>query len=439
MPALPASVLHDWEKFEMQMRPLLFAVAGVLAISGVVTPAAADAVADFYKGKKITFIIGGTPGGGYDVYARQFARYYGNYMPGKPGIISQNMQGAGSIRAANYIYNVARKDGTMIGVVQRTIPILPLYGKSGLQYDPLKFNWLGSLNNEVSVCVSRKDSGIATFAEAQQKTLIIGGSGANDTENFPSVLNNLLGTKFKIVSGYKGPDIALAMERNEVQGRCGWSWTSLKNQHPTWLKDGSMNVLVQLSVEKMDEIKAPFVMDLAKTEEQRDVLELVFAPQAFGRPFMMPPDVPADRVKAAREAFVKASADKAFVAEIERLKFDVSLVTGERMQTLIAKLLRTPPAVIDKAADAMKYKGERLKAKLQELNESGTIAEVVKEGRSIKVKMGDGATVESPLSLSRSKVTIGGKAAKRGDLKAGMKCALTYAERGMEASKVVCN
>lgn len=422
----------------MTMKSLVWAAAGIAAVAGWCGPAAADAVEDFYKGKKITFIIGGTPGGGYDVYARQFARFFGGYVPGKPGMISQNMQGAGSIRAANYIYNVARKDGTMIGAVQRTIPMLPLYGAPGLQYDPLKFNWLGSLNNEVSVCVARKDSGVATFADAQTKELIIGGSGANDTENFPAVLNNLVGTKFKIVSGYKGPDIALAMERNEVQGRCGWSWTSLKNQHPDWLKNGSINVLVQLSVEKLDEIKAPFIMELAKSEEARDVLELVFAPQAFGRPFMMPPGVPADRVKAARAAFVAASRDEKFVKELERVKFDVSLVTGERMQSLIDKLLKTPRPVIDKAAESMKYKGERLKAKIVELNEAGTVTAVIKEGRSVKVKMADGAEVVSPLSLSRSKITIGGKAAKRSDLKVGMSCTMTYGQRGLEASKVVC-
>jgi tripartite-type tricarboxylate transporter receptor subunit TctC len=424
---------------DMQMKPLLFsAAAGLAAAVVLAAPAAADAVEDFYKGKKMTIIIGGTPGGGYDVYARQLARFIGNYIPGKPGIISQNMQGAGSIRAANYVYNVARKDGTIMGAVQRTIPLLPLYGAPGLQYDPLKFNWIGSLNNEISVCVSRKDSGVATLADAQQKQLIIGGSGANDTENFPAVLNNLLGTKFKIVSGYKGPDIALAMERNEVQGRCGWSWSSLKNQHSDWIKNGTINILIQLSVEKLDEIKAPFVMDLAKNEEQRDVLELVFAPQAFGRPFMMPPDVPAERVKAVRDAFTKAATDEKLIKDLERVKFDLALVSGERMQTLIAKLLKTPRAVIDKAADTMKYKGERLKAKIVEVNESGAITKVVKKGRSIEVKMSDGATVKAPLSRSRSKVTIAGKAAKREDLKEGMTCTLTYAQRGLEASKVVC-
>lgn len=422
----------------MRIRTLMLAVASAALVAGPGAEAHADDVAEFYKSKRITLIIGGTPGGGYDTYSRQLARFIGDYIPGKPGILPQNMQGAGSVRAANYVYNVAKRDGTAIGAVQRSIPILPLYGKQGLQYDPVKFNWLGSLNNEVSVCVTRSDSGVKTIQDAMGKEVIIGGSGANDTENFPAVLNNLFGTKFKIVSGYKGPDIALAMERNEVQGRCGWSWTSLKNQHPDWLRDNKINILIQLSVEKLDEIKAPFVMELAKTEEQRDVLELVFAPQAFGRPFVMPPEVPMARVNAVRDAFAKAAADKTLVAELKKVKLDVSLVSGERMQSLVAKLLKTPPAVIDKAADMMKYKGERLKAKLSEVTEAGTVTQVIRKGREIEVKLGDGAMVKSPLSRSRSKVTIGGKEAKREDIKAGMNCTLTYAERGLEASKVVC-
>jgi tripartite-type tricarboxylate transporter receptor subunit TctC len=422
----------------MFRKSMLMAVMGAVAIAGFAAPAAADAVADFYKGKKITFIIGGTPGGGYDVYARQFARFYGNYIPGKPGIISQNMQGAGSIRAANFVYNVAKKDGTVIGAVQRTIPILPLYGKSGLQYDPLKFNWLGSLNNEVSVCVARQDSKIATFADAQARELIIGGSGANDTENFPAVLNNLLGTKFKIVSGYKGPDIALAMERNEVQGRCGWSWTSLKNQHPDWLKNGSINILVQLSVEKLDEIKAPLVMELAKSEGDRDVLELVFAPQAFGRPFVMPPGVPADRVAAVRGAFAKAAKDGKLIKDLEKIQLDVSLIPGERMQKLITKVLATPKPVIARAADLMKYKGERVKAEIKMMTDSGVISKSVRKGRKLMMKLANGKEVSAAMSRSRSKVTIGGKAAKRGDVKAGMACTFTYAGSGAEAKTVVC-
>ncbi len=424
----------------MRLQGMISAAAGLalILVLGAVQAARADAVADFYQGKRLTIIIGGAPGGGYDVYARQLARFIGDYVPGKPSILSQNMQGAGSIRAANFLYNVAKRDGTMMGAVQRTIPILPLYGKSGLQYDPLKFNWIGSLNNEVSVCVSRKDSGIATIRDAMKKTLIIGGSGANDTENFPAVLNNLLGTRFKIVSGYKGPDIALAMERGEVQGRCGWSWTSLKNQHPDWLKNGSINILIQLSVEKLDDIKAPFVMDMAKGEEDRDVLELVFAPQAFGRPFVMPPGVPAERVAAVRGAFAAAARDRKLVKEMEKVKFDVALVSGERMQSLIAKLIRTPRAVIDKAADTMKYKGERLKAKIVEMKETGTVTKLVKKGRAIEVKMSDGKIVTSPMSRSRTKVVIAGKKAARGDIKAGMACTLTYPGRGLEASLVDC-
>lgn len=422
----------------MKTEGILLSVIGAALIFGAGTAAKADAVSDFYKNKRMQLIVGGAPGGGYDSYSRQLARYLPKYIPGKPDMIVQNMQGAGSIRAANFIYNVAAKDGSVIGSVQRTIPILPLYGKSGLQYDPNKFNWLGSLNNEVSVCVSRKDSGISTIQQAMQKELIIGGSGANDTENFPAVLNNLLGTKFKIVSGYKGPAIALAMERNEVQGRCGWSWTSLKNQHGEWLKSGAINILVQLSVEKSDEIKAPFVMDLAKTEDQRDVLELVFAPQAFGRPFVAPPGVPADRVAALRASFALSAKDPELARDLAKQHFDVQLVSGERMQSLIAKLLKTPQAVIATAADAMKYKGKRLKAKIVEIKDAVTITKVIKKGRKLEMKLSDGKMVESPMSRSRSKVTIAGKKAKRGDLKAGMNCSVTYPARGLEVSRIDC-
>lgn len=337
----------------MKSKTAAFVALSVLtAGAGTVS---ADPVEDFYKGKRITITVGGTPGGGYDVYARQFARFYGNYIPGKPDILVQNLQGAGSIRATNHIYNVAPRDGTAIVAVQRTIPTLPLFNKPGIQYDPLKLNWIGSLNNEVSVCVSRKDSGVATFEDAKNKELIIGGSGANDTENFPSVLNNLLGTKFKIISGYKGPDIALAMERNEVQGRCGWSWTSLSNQHGKWLKDGSINVLVQLSVEKLPEINAPLVMDLTKDKAVLEILNLVFAPQAFGRPFAAPPDVPADRVKALRDGLVATAKDKTLVTELEKLEFSMAAVSGERMQQLVADLMKTPPDVVKKASDAMQH------------------------------------------------------------------------------------
>ncbi len=422
----------------MIFRRLLLTAVGTAAVLGLAPAAQADAVADFFKGKRMQMIVGGTPGGGYDVYARNFARYYVDYIPGKPNMIVQNMQGAASIRAANYVYNVAPKDGTVLAAVQRTIPILSLYGTDGLQYDANKFNWLGSINNEVSVCVSRQDSGIATIQDAMARELIIGGSGANDTENFPAVLNNLLGTKFKIISGYKGPDIALAMERNEVSGRCGWSWTSLRNQHREWLDKGSVNVLIQLSVEKLDEIKAPLVMDMAKSDEDRQVFELVFAPQAFGRPFVLPPDVPSDRVAALRAAFNQTAKDPKLIADLEKLSFDVSLVTGERMQEIVARLLKTPPAVVQKAADSMNYRGERLQAKIVEVKDSGTVSKVIREGRAIEIKLSDGTAVESPLSASRSKVIIAGKEAARGDIKEGMACTVTYPARGMEVSSLDC-
>lgn len=422
----------------MRIKHMVIAAAGAALVLGAAPDVRADAVSDFYSKKKIKMIVGGTPGGGYDTYARQLARFLPTYIPGNPGMIVQNMQGAASIRAANFIYNVAEKDGTVMGAVQRTIPVLPLYGKKGLKYDPRKFNWLGSLNNEVSVCVARTDSGVKTINDAMAKELIIGGSGANDTENFPAVLNNMFGTKFKIISGYKGPGITLAMERGEVAGRCGWSWTSLKNQHPDWLKNGFMNILIQLSVEKLDEIKAPLVMELAKNEADRDVLELVFAPQAFGRPFVMPPDVPAARVAAVRGAFAKAAKDGKLIKDLEKIQLDVSLIPGERMQKLITKVLATPKPVIARAADLMKYKGERVKAEVKMMSDSGVISQSVRKGRKLMMKLANGKEVSAAMSRSRSKVTIAGKAAKRGDVKAGMACTFTYAGSGAEAKTVVC-
>jgi hypothetical protein len=268
--------------------------------------------------------------------------------------------------------------------------------------------------------------------------LIIGGSGANDTENFPADLNNLFGTKFKVISGYKGPGITLAMERGEIHGRCGWSWTSLKNQHPDWLKNGFMNILIQLSLAKLDAIKAPLVTDLAKSEADRDVLELVFAPQAFGRPFVMPPAVPAARVAAVRGAFVKAANDPKLVKDLEKIQLDVSLISGERMQSLITKVLSTPRPVIDRAADLMQYKGKRLKAKISMISESGVIAKSLRKGRKLVLKLANGKEVQASMSRSRSKVTIAGKKAKRGDVKVGMKCTFTYPGSGGEAKTVVC-
>jgi tripartite-type tricarboxylate transporter receptor subunit TctC len=328
-----------------------------LALAAAPGVAAADPVADFYKGKQVTLFVGGGAGGGYDIYARTLAPFLTRYIPGNPGVIVQNMQGAASIRAANYVYEVAPKDGTAMGVVQREVTINKLYGQEGVRYDPLRFNWIGSLNSETSVCVSWHQSPVKSIEDAKTKELIVGASGGpNDTNKFPSLLNKLLGTQFKIVTGYVGADIDFAMERGEVAGRCGWSWGSLKAEKPDWVTGKKINVLVQLATKPLPELQGvPLVMDIAKDDEQRRILELVFAPQVMGRPFVMPPNVPQERVEAVRKAFEAAARDPELIAAMAKQRLEIDLVTGAEMTTLITKLLQTPQEVVEKALTAQKF------------------------------------------------------------------------------------
>lgn len=327
------------------------------AVSLEVAPAAASAesVAEFYAGKQVRIIVGGTAEGGYAPYARMLQNHMGQYIPGKPQVIVQFMPGAGGLVAANYVYNVAPQDGTVIGSVQRNVARLALIGDKGAKYDPTKINWIGSLHNDVSVCVAWHTSGAKTIQDVMERELIVGGTGLNDTEQFPALLNNILGAKFKIISGYNGSAaISLAMERGEVFGRCGWSWDSLKSQKGEWLADKKVNILVQLSLKKLPEIgDVPLAIELADTKDKRDVLEFVFGEQTMGKPFMMAAGVPNDRVKAVQEAFMKTAADQAAIAEMNKLGFGVSPLSGENMQQLVEKMYATPQEVIDRASEAV--------------------------------------------------------------------------------------
>lgn len=415
---------------------LVAAAAAACLIAG---SAAADPIADFYKGKRIKLIVGASSGGGYGTYARMVATYLGNYIPGNPRIIAQFMQGAASIRAANYIYNVAPQDGTVLGAVQRAIPFLPLYGKRGPKYDPQKFHYIGSINNEVSICVSWHTTGIKTIEDVMKKELIIGGAGANDTENFPAALNTILGTKFKIITGYTGVGINLAMERGEVYGRCGWSWTSFKNQRGQWLRDKKVNILIQLSLRKLPEIgNVPLVTDLAKSKEDRQVFELVFAPQVMGRPYLMGPGVPAARVKVMRAAFARTTQNPDLVKKLNKAQMDVALVSGAEIQKIVAAAYKTPKAIVDRARDSMVYKGKRIKAKIKMVKDTGTITKVVRGGRKLQMKLADGKTVKTSVSGRRTKVTISGKKAKRKGIKVGMTCTFNYPGSGQRSKSVDC-
>ena len=335
----------------------LRAVAAALAVLCATAPASAQSPADFYRGKTIELDIGLSVGGAYDAYARMLARTMGKYIPGNPIIVPRNMEGAGSMRLANFLYNAAPRDGTTFGTINRGTPFEPLLGNTGAQFDASKYNWIGSTNNEVSVCVAWATSGVATFEDARSHSLVVGATGPSaDTYQFPKTLNAVLGTQFKIVTGYPGGnDVDLAMERGEVQGRCGWSWTSVKGLHQAWLDQHKINILFQMGLSKHRDLpNVPLVVDLAKTEDDKAILRLLFARQVMAWPFAAPPGVPADRVEALRQAFMDTMRDTDFLAEAEKANLEITPVGGADIQKLVAEVYATPQAIALRAAAILK-------------------------------------------------------------------------------------
>jgi len=333
-----------------------FASAAAVIALGTLSAAHAQSDAEFFKGRTVEIYIGYTVGGGYDLYARLLARHIGKHIPGNPTVIAKNMEGAASLRLANWLYQVAPKDGTVFGTIGRGTAFDPILGQKGAQFDGRRFTWIGSANDEVSVCVSWYTSGVKTFDDARTKELTIGGTGpSDDTVQFPRVLNAVLGTKFKIISGYPGGnDVVLAMERGEVQGRCGWSWSSVKVTHRAWIDEKKINVLIQLSLSKHPDLpNVPLIADLATSEEQKQIIKLIFARQVMGRPFLAPPGVPADRVETLRRAFMDTMNDRDFLADAESAQFEITPVSGERVQTLVDDLYGTPSDIGRKAAAAL--------------------------------------------------------------------------------------
>jgi tripartite-type tricarboxylate transporter receptor subunit TctC len=314
---------------------------------------------EFYKGKTVELYIGYSVGGGYDLYARVLARHIGKFIPGHPTIVPKNMEGAGSLRLANWLYRVAPKDGTVFGIIGRGTAFDPVLGEPGAQFDGTKFSWIGSANDEVSVCVAWQGTGVTSFEDLRTKEVTVGGTGVSaDTDQFPRIINGVLGTKMRIVSGYPGGnDVVLAMERGEVQGRCGWSWSSVKSTHGAWIDDHKIAVLAQLSLTKHAELgDVPIVEDLAKTDEQRQILKLIFARQTMGRPFLAPPAVPQDRLETLRKAFMDTMNDKDFLADAEKAQLEITPVSGDKVQALVQEIYQTPPEIAKKAAGLLQVK-----------------------------------------------------------------------------------
>jgi tripartite-type tricarboxylate transporter receptor subunit TctC len=314
--------------------------------------AQADPVADFYKGKAVTIVVSSSAAGGYDTIARAVARYMGRHLPGNPTFIVRNMPGAGGMSATNYLYNNAEKDGSVIALVQNNTPFEPLLGTKEARYDPVKFNWLGSPSAETAMVLLWHTVPVNTVADLKAREVAVGVSGANSTPAFfARLLNATLGTRMKLINGYPGQnDVLLAMERRELDGHPSAFFSSVRSTRPTWLAQKIAKAIVQYGPERRVELPdVPFAPDLVANEEDRLVMQAAFAPLALGRPFLMPPGLPAERVAALRQAFAATMSDPDFLAEGERIGLDLSGPrTGEQIQAVMERTYRSPPGVIDR-------------------------------------------------------------------------------------------
>jgi len=332
------------------------------AVLAVASAQAQDAVAQFYRGKQINLYVGSSAGGGYDTYARLLARRFGNYISGNPAVVPQNMPGAGSNKLAAFINSVAPKDGTAAGAIYSGAILQPLIGDIPTQHDPSKFIYLGNANVEVFICIARSDAPVKTFDDTFRQELVVGATNeGGSSRDFTAMLDNVLGTKIRIVTGYAGSnEITLAIERNEVQGMCGIGWSSVVADHPQWLANGFIRILVQLAAKghpQLDRMGVPLAIDYAKTEDERKVMELIFSQLVFGRPYVLPPGVPAERVAALRRAFMAALRDKDTLAEAAKMKLDLDALPGEEVQAEVAKVFATPANIVARAKQALVYRG----------------------------------------------------------------------------------
>jgi len=321
-------------------------------------PAYSDENSDFYAGKTVQLVIGYATGGGYDDYARLLGRHIGRRIPGHPTVVVQNMPGAGSIRAANYLYNIAPKDGTVFGGFARGIFLDPLLGRAeGMRFTPATFGWLGSISNDIGVCAFRSDAGIDSWADMQTKRYKIGATGAGaDSDVFSNLLRRMFNLPMQLVLGYPSvPETVLAIQRKEVDGRCGWSWSTLSTRNRDLWLSKQIRVVLQLGDKRIAELaEVPTVLDVAGSTEQQAVLKLIVARQMMARPFVAPPGIPSARLTTLRNAFDATMQDPEFLADAQRQNLDVRPVTGAEADALIAQVYATAPDIVKRAAEYMK-------------------------------------------------------------------------------------
>jgi tripartite-type tricarboxylate transporter receptor subunit TctC len=334
-------------------RPL-GALAALLALGAA--PASAEGPS--LAGKNVQMLIGFGPGGGYDLWGRVVARHIGKHLPGNPTVVPQNMPGAGSFVAANNIYNIAPKDGTVMGIIARDAALGPITGANGARFDPTKITWLGTPTTETNVCIAYNSPQVKvkSLKDLFEKELVVGDTGVGTgTHSYPKALNALLGTKFKIIAGFpSSSDVFLAMERGEVDGICE-SLDSVSGKRPDWIKDNKVVIILQGGAEPNPELKdVPYVVNLARNAEDKQAIEFLYAGQGIGRPFVAPPDLPADRLKMVRDAFSATMKDPEFIEDAKRQKLDVDPEDGEHLEALIKKIYATPKPIVEKVGELIK-------------------------------------------------------------------------------------
>src|SRR5262245_5791808 len=337
----------------MTARLLVTLFAGLLCMAAPAN--AQDNVEAFYGGKQLRIVVGSAVGGAYDLYARAVARHIVHHIPGNPTVIVQNQPAAGGMVMTNQLYGQGPKDGTVIGVPLNGVPTAPML-QAGAQFDASKLNWLGSINREAYVGFIWHTVPVSQIGDMATKEVLVGSTTMGATMNdFPLLLNDLFGYKFKVVRGYQGtPQINLAIERGEIQGNAGVGWASVKALTQNWIDEKKIKILVQYNLEPYPELSGvPLVIGLAKTDAERAAMRLLFARTEYARPFFLPPDVPAERVEALRRAFDATMKDPAFLAEAAKLQLEVSPMTGEAVQALVGDIARTPSAVATRVRAAL--------------------------------------------------------------------------------------
>jgi tripartite-type tricarboxylate transporter receptor subunit TctC len=348
--------------FDMFRRSAALAAAAALAVCFAPAVARADVVADFYAGKQVSIEIGSEAGGGYDLYGRTVARHIGRHIPGNPSVVAKNMPGAGSLKVANFIYNQAPKDGTEIGAPQNAVVFEKIFhtlspdGGNAL-FDATTFTWLGSANESVYVFVSWHTSPVKTFQDVYTHQLIVGAPQAS-TDNYTQamMLNKMFGTHLKIITGYGGSNaLALALERGEIGGAVGNDWSTVLSTKPQWITDKLVNVLLTVGLTTRPALAGvPSVFDLAKTDEDRKVLDLICAKYGMSRPFMAPPNLTPDRAPALRAAFAATLKDPELLADAKKQRMEINLVTGEQVEALVKRIFQTPESLAARARDVIK-------------------------------------------------------------------------------------